>query len=186
MNPRIDSLLGGHPLQVCSFNPNPENIMKSTLFQSGRLSALFMAGILVCGAALAAKPEWVENGKGGKHAQKSRDSQQVVEVKIGAYFGDPQREAARSYSSTQYSAKRCPPGLAKKNNGCMPPGQAKKWAVGQPLPSDVIYYPVPQTVTVRLGVPPSGYRYVRVANDILLIAIGTNMVIDAINDLMRN
>lgn len=142
-----------------------------------------MAGILVCGAALAAKPDWVENGKGGKHAQKSRE---VVEVKIGAYFGDQQREAARSYYGSTYSAKRCPPGLAKKNNGCMPPGQAKKWAVGQALPSDVIYYPVPQTVSVRLGVPPAGYRYVRVANDILLIAIGTNMVVDAINDLMRN
>ena len=25
----------------------------------------------------------------------------------------------------------CPPGLAKKNNGCLPPGQAKKLARGQ-------------------------------------------------------
>ena len=25
-----------------------------------------------------------------------------------------------------YGAGGCPPGLAKKNNGCMPPGQAKK------------------------------------------------------------
>ncbi|HWJ37613.1 MAG TPA: hypothetical protein VNR86_02485 [Sphingomicrobium sp.] len=25
----------------------------------------------------------------------------------------------------------CPPGLAKKNNGCMPPGQARKLARGQ-------------------------------------------------------
>jgi hypothetical protein len=24
------------------------------------------------------------------------------------------------------SAKDCPPGLAKKDNGCLPPGQAKK------------------------------------------------------------
>lgn len=144
-----------------------------------------MAAALLCGAALAAKPEWVENGKGGKHAQKNRESQQVAEVKIGAYFGDHQREAARSYYGGRYSAKRCPPGLAKKNNGCMPPGQAKKWAVGQALPSDIIYYPVPQTVSVRIGLPPAGYRYVRVANDILLIAIGTGMVIDAIEDLMR-
>jgi Ni/Co efflux regulator RcnB len=67
----------------------------------------------------------------------------------------------------------------------MPPGQAKKWSVGHALPRDVIYYPVPNTVSVRLGVPPSGYRYVRVANDILLIAIGTSMVVDAIEDLMR-
>lgn len=144
-----------------------------------------MASVLVCGVALAAKPEWVENGKGGKHGQKSRDSQQMADVKVGGYFVDQQREAARRYYGSQYSAKRCPPGLAKKNNGCMPPGQAKKWSVGQALPSDVIYYPVPQTVTVRLGLPPAGHRYVRVANDILLIAIGTSMVVDAIEDLMR-
>jgi Ni/Co efflux regulator RcnB len=34
-------------------------------------------------------------------------------------------------------------------------------------------------------VPPSGYRYVRVASDILLIAAGTGMVVDAIQDLGR-
>ena len=30
-----------------------------------------------------------------------------------------------------YGHGGCPPGLAKKNNGCMPPGQAKKLARGQ-------------------------------------------------------
>ena len=33
-----------------------------------------------------------------------------------------------------WGAGGCPPGLAKKNNGCMPPGQAKK-LIGQPLSS---------------------------------------------------
>src|SRR4029453_11081671 len=34
-----------------------------------------------------------------------------------------------------YGTGGCPPGLAKKNNGCMPPGQAKKlYNVGQPFP----------------------------------------------------
>ena len=36
---------------------------------------------------------------------------------------------------------------------------------------------------IRLGVPPAGYRYVRVASDILLISVGTSMVVDAIQDL---
>jgi hypothetical protein len=30
-----------------------------------------------------------------------------------------------------YGMGGCPPGLAKKHNGCMPPGQAKKLARGQ-------------------------------------------------------
>lgn len=106
-------------------------------------------------------------------------------VNVGSYFGDNQRTAVRTYYGTQYSAGRCPPGLAKKNNGCMPPGQAKKWRVGQPLRGDVVYYSVPQSVIIQLGAPPPSYRYVRVAADILLIAIGTNLVVDAIQDLGR-
>ena len=64
-------------------------------------------------------------------------------------------------------------------------GQAKKWGLGQPLPRDVVWYPVPPAVVVQLGTPPAGYKYVRVAADILLITIGTSMVIDAIEDLAR-
>jgi hypothetical protein len=53
----------------------------------------------------------------------------------------------------------------------------------RPLPRDVIYYSVPQSVVIQLGAPPSGQRYVRVGSDILLLAIGTGMVIDAIQNL---
>ena len=67
----------------------------------------------------------------------------------------------------------------------MPPGQAKKWRVGRPLPRDVIFYDVPQPLVVQLGAPPSGHRYVRVAADILLITVGTAMVVDALQDLGR-
>ena len=100
-------------------------------------------------------------------------------------FEDRHRVVVREYYVTEYRAGRCPPGLAKKNNGCMPPGQAKKWRVGHPLPHDVIFYDLPPTLVVQIGAPPPGYRYVRVAADILLIAIGTGMVIEAITDLGR-
>jgi Ni/Co efflux regulator RcnB len=65
----------------------------------------------------------------------------------------------------------------------MPPGQAKKWAMGRPLPRDVIFYDLPPRLVVQLGTPPAGHRYVRVAADILLIAVGTAMVVDAIEDI---
>ncbi len=35
---------------------------------------------------------------------------------------------------------------------------------------------------MELGPPPAGYRYVRLAADILLIATATGMVVDAIQD----
>ncbi len=115
----------------------------------------------------------------GKSAQGQKDTP----LRVGGYFNDTQRTAVRTYYGEQYRAGNCPPGLAKKNNGCMPPGQARKWNVGRTLPRDVVYYSVPQSVIVDLGVPPSGQRYVRVGSDILLLAIGTGMVIDAIQNL---
>ncbi|RFO97890.1 hypothetical protein DIC66_03960 [Rhodoferax lacus] len=133
--------------------------------------------------SFAAKPEWA--GKGNKHQQGEQVEQGQVEIQIGAYFGERQRLEVSNYYETQGRAGKCPPGLAKKHNGCQPPGQAKKWQMGRPLARDVVFYPVPDAVVVRIGLPPAGHRYVRVLNDVLLIAIGTNLVVDAIQDLMR-
>lgn len=101
----------------------------------------------------------------------------------GRYFVDDHRTYVHNYYYDQYRGRRCPPGLAKKHNGCVPPGHARKWAIGRPLPRNVIFYDVPQPVVLGLGYPPPGYRFVRVASDILLIAIGSGMVMDAIYDL---
>ena len=106
-------------------------------------------------------------------------------VQIGGYFQERQRESARAYYGRPENRGFCPPGLAKKGPGCLPPGQARKWRQGYPLPADVVYDEVPRSVVITLGVPPSGYRYVRVASDILLIAVGTSIVVDAIQDLVR-
>ena len=154
--------------------------MKSSTRPLGLLTALCAGLILACGAALAAKPDGDNHDKG-----KKPRVERPVELQVGAYFGDKQRAAAVDYYGKQRAAGRCPPGLAKKNNGCLPPGQAKKWQKGQPLPKGVVWYPVPREVVVRIGLPPPGYRYVRVVNDILLIAIGSQMVIDAIEDLIQ-
>ena len=122
----------------------------------------------------AEKPEWAGEGKGqGKGQQKKK------------HFDDDKRAHVRGYYEEEFRGGNCPPGLAKKHNGCMPPGQAKKWRVGRPLPQDVVIYDVPPALVVRIGVPPAGYKYVRVAADILLIAVGTRMVADAITDLGR-
>jgi len=163
--------------------------------------AFVIAGILAVGPAIADKPSWAGGGKGDKseHREKAENKKSRQQdgdersrrdsagstVKMREYFGDRHRTIAHEYYSEQFRSGRCPPGLAKKRNGCMPPGQAKKWTVGRPLPRDVIYYVVPPALVVQFGQPPSGHRYVRVASDILLIALGTGMVIDAIQDLGR-
>jgi len=53
------------------------------------------------------------------------------------------------------------------------------------LPHDVIYYEAAQPLVVQIVPPPSGYRYLRMAADILMIAIGTGTVVDAIQDQVR-
>jgi hypothetical protein len=161
--------------------------------RGARMLLLCAAALLACGASFAEKPEWAggkdKHAQHGKHdtdhggGKKNKKHAPDQELQVGAYFGEPQRVAAREYYAKQFKAGHCPPGLAKKNNGCLPPGQAKKYTIGQPLPGGVVYYPVPAPVMVQLGRPPAGYKYVRVATDILLIAIGTSMVVDAIQDL---
>ena len=108
-----------------------------------------------------------------------------AQISIGGYFGERQRAAVYDYYGQPPRQAHCPPGLAKKGNGCMPPGQAKRWAMGRPLPGDIDYRPVDADLRVRLGTPPAGYEFVRVAGDVLMIAIGTTVVIDAIQDLGR-
>jgi len=76
----------------------------------------------------------------------------------------------------------CPPGLAKK--GCMPPGQAKKYAIGQPLPAD--YGCIDNWSRYDLGRPRDGYCYSRVDNDIVLIARATRNVIELVKIILSN
>jgi opacity protein-like surface antigen len=62
-----------------------------------------------------------------------------------------------------YGAGGCPPGLAKKNNGCLPPGQAKKlYNIGQRWPRNYgyawNYNQIPYDMRTRYGFEP-GYNY---------------------------
>ncbi|HEX9328676.1 MAG TPA: hypothetical protein VF915_19280 [Reyranella sp.] len=99
-------------------------------------------------------------------------------------IADRDRTTVYSYYRGQYAAGNCPPGLAKKNNGCLPPGQANKlWAIGQPLPGTVAFYPLPGALLAQLTPAPAGYQYVQVASDILMMAIGTRMIVGALADL---
>lgn len=175
--------------------------MKRIALKTNCALAFVIAGILAAGQAVADKPSWAGSGKGekGEHREKSENKQSRQRdgderslrgsdgstVKMRGHFDDRQRTIAHDYYSEQFRSGRCPSGLAKKHNGCMPPGHAKKWAVGRPLPRDVIYYDVPSALVVQFSPAPSGYRYVRVASDVLLIALGTGMIIDAIQDLGR-
>ena len=152
--------------------------------QANLVMVVLIAGVLALAPAIAAQPPWAGTGKGEKGEQKGKRENSTV--RQGEYFRDQHRVVVNEYYGEQFRSGKCPPGLAKKHNGCMPPGQAKKWTIGRPLPRDVISYDLPQELVVKIGIPPAGYRYARVANDVLLIAVATGIVIDAIQDLGKN
>jgi len=153
--------------------------MGSSVLKKKCALALVIGGLLAAGPSMAGQPDWA-GGKGkGKSGHDDRSERK------NRHFEDRHVVVVREYYTEQFRTGRCPPGLAKKRNGCMPPGQAKKWRMGRPLPREVIYYDVPQPLVLQIGAPPPGYRYVRVSSDILMIAIGTGMVVDAIQNLGR-
>ncbi len=144
------------------------------------MAAILLAALVVAAPAWTAPPEGKGHGKADKHERKARKPLQP-----GAWFNDRNRAAVHGYyASAGKVGKACPPGLAKKNNGCLPPGQAKKWHIGHPLPGDVVWVAPPREIIVSLPPVPAGHRYVQVAGDILLIAIGSMMVVDGIDGLL--
>ena len=165
---------------------------------SSRFIALAITAIFAAGPAFAKG-----NGHGGdedhgkgkdkhsekyekkhqKHAEKA-EKRERKEIAQGAYFNDQQRTYVREYYSTHYGpGRKCPPGLAKKGNACMPPGQVRTWVVGQPVPRNIVIYSVPQPVILQLPPAPYGYRYARIGGDIVLVQQQNNLIVDIIQGL---
>ena len=100
------------------------------------------------------------------------------------HFNHVRRDAIHNSYSRDFFAggRHCPPGLFRNGHKCVAPGP-RKWQIGRPLPANVKTYELPPAVRRELGPPPSNYRFVRVAEDILMIATGTGIVVDAIDNL---
>lgn len=151
------------------------------------------AAVTLALPALAQKDDNPGHGRGGppgkSQGQGQGQGQRAATPPAAATPGavvvpDRDRATIVGYYQAQVRAGNCPPGLAKKNNGCLPPGQAKKlWTLGQPLPMNVAYAALPGVLLGQLGAAPVGYEYIRVANDILLMAVGTRLIAGAVADL---
>lgn len=139
------------------------------------------------GKPVAAKGKDASPGKGAMKKAVSHEaagqpnvtSRRVIRVVRPDNFFDRNEEAlVRRYFGTVVA---CPPGLAAKNNGCLPPGQAKKvYRVGAILPRDAFLAPLPGELLGRLPVAPNGYYYGRYNGDVYLIENTTRRVVDTI------
>ena len=158
--------------------------------------------------ALAGKPDNPGNGKGKGHAEKSHGGgshgndgggshdnhgggghdSDWSDGRGGHYeaprFSSHDRDYWHEYWRGEYERGDCPPGLAKKHNGCMPPGHAKKrYVIGHQLPVGFVILPVPVLLLPRLAPCPPGYRYGMIDGDLVQLAVGTLLVVDAIEGL---
>jgi hypothetical protein len=136
---------------------------------------------LVAALVAAASPAFAD-----KKPKDKDKGKQHAETAIGVSFSVDAREKIRGYFVETYGRGNCPPGLAKKANGCMPPGQAKKrYVIGKPLPAGVPTGPISAQLSVRIGAPPTGYIYAMVDGDLVKLAVGTMLVVDAIQGLVE-
>ncbi len=60
-----------------------------------------------------------------------------------------------------------------------------RWQRGQALPKGAMAYPLPRPLILAIGTAPTGYHYVRIDRDILLVDETSGMVVDALEDVAR-
>ena len=160
--------------------------MRCTLTISAICAALTVS---MAAATLAGNDKGKGKSKGKGHGKGAPAA--VVERGPGdrdvvVVFNDRDRDEVRRFWVDSYGRGNCPPGLAKKHNGCLPPGQAKKrYVVGQRLPATVVIQPLPPVLVTRLGPAPRGYEYAVVDGDVVKLAVGTRLVVDAITALLN-
>ncbi|TMJ12743.1 MAG: hypothetical protein E6G94_13150 [Alphaproteobacteria bacterium] len=104
--------------------------------------------------------------------ERFEDRRQAQQQRV--YDGPRYQQRDQRYAVTE----GCPPGLAKKHNGCLPPGQAKKaYAVGQRIQRDAFRgYSIPAAYTPLYYDNPDYYYRYDGYGDIYRVDSGTNLI----------
>ena len=145
---------------------------------------ILIAGVaaLAASAPVVAKPG---QGHGNSHAKAAKGGKGKTRG-YDSYERDYVRGGQNVYG---YGAAGCPPGLAKKNNGCLPPGQAKKrFNVGQRLPYGyngyTPYDQIPYDLRNQYNLDPYG-RYIYDQNYVYGVDPRTNAITQILGALIR-
>ena len=104
--------------------------------------------VMSLACAALASPAWAQKDKdhglyrGGPRIERGVAPALLPPANAQIVISERDRAAVQSHYRTGLAAGNCPPGLAKKHNGCIPPGQAKKMG---PIHYATVpaYYPPP-------------------------------------------
>jgi hypothetical protein len=121
----------------------------------------------------------------GGHARTDSRASVRARTRTGASVVRTRTNVA---AGNRYGANACPPGLAAKNNGCLPPGQARRmFNVGQRIPTGYNFYTpyanIPTSYRDQYGLVSDG-RYIYRDQSIYVVDPTTNLVTRII-DLIR-
>ena len=94
--------------------------------------------------------------------------------------GDADRLTLVSYFRDDYAHGSCPADLAHTERGCE---TRPLWAIGEPLDPLAISEQLPDRLLIQLKPLPDGYRYVRVADHVLVMVVGTRVIRADVLDL---
>jgi len=148
------------------------------------LAAALVAALPLLAAPIARADHDDDDGGGNGKGHHAKHEKHDDDDAHHGHFSQHDREVVHVYFVDAYGRDHCPPGLAKKHNGCLPPGQAKRrYVIGHKLPQGVVLLPVPVVLAAQIGPPPYGYRYGLVDGDLVKLAVGTALVVDAIQGL---
>ncbi len=103
-------------------------------------------------------------------------------------FRDRDRDGRDDRFENRFGANACPPGLAKKQNGCLPPGQAKRmFREGQRVPNGYNYYTdysnIPVQYRNQYNLDPNS-RYIYRNGQIYIVDPRTSLVQRIIGSLV--
>lgn len=142
-------------------------------------------------AALSATPALAKPG--GGHGNGGDDDRGGQEMRHGGdrddyEHGDRRHDVQRNYGYHGSAYRNCPPGLAKRHNGCTPPGQARNWSRGSHLPygynSYTAYNRIPRAYIDRYSLNPNN-RYIYRNNTIYQIDPRTSIIQQIFGGLIR-
>ena len=158
-----------------------------------KLFALFLTLTLIGATSVQAQKQKKEKKHDNEQGEERRDDRREEDRREEdrsdrkrSGFDVNQRQAARDYFEADHGRGKCPPGLAKKHNGCLPPGQAKKrYALGRPLNRTIVYQQLPGNLSAQLGPAPTGYLYGLLDGDLIKMNATTRLVADAITAFVR-